>query len=195
MSAICSLKIGNFVISLAALQVVILTISMQPVANISSKWWYFRFMDHWGISKRNNHQSKGADHLLTKNPVHTIKKLPQRAHLRIPWNRRELDSDDVMKYFHVTSHLWGESPDYPHKVPVTRSCDVFFDHYNVVIMSAVASQITSLAIVYSTICSGADQRKHESYTAFVRGVHQWPVNSPHKGPATRKMFPFDDVIM
>ena len=31
--------------------------------------------------------------------------------------------------------------------------------------------------------------------AFVRGIHRWPVNSPHKGPVTRKMFPFDDVMM
>ena len=30
---------------------------------------------------------------------------------------------------------------------------------------------------------------------FVRGIHQWPVNSPHKWPVTRKMFPFDDVII
>ena len=27
------------------------------------------------------------------------------------------------------------------------------------------------------------------------GIHRWPVNSPHRGPVTRKMFPFDDVIM
>ena len=31
--------------------------------------------------------------------------------------------------------------------------------------------------------------------AFVMGIHRWPVNSPHKGPVTRKMFPFDDVII
>ena len=31
--------------------------------------------------------------------------------------------------------------------------------------------------------------------AFVRGIHQSPVNSPHKGPAMRKMFPYDDVII
>ena len=31
--------------------------------------------------------------------------------------------------------------------------------------------------------------------AFVRGIHRWPVNSPHKGPVTRKKFPFDDVTM
>ena len=55
-------------------------------------------------------------------------------------------------------------------------------------MAAMASQITSLTIVYSTVHSGADQRKHQSSAslAFVRGVHRWPVNSPHKWPVTRK---------
>ena len=64
------------------------------------------------------------------------------------------------------------------------------------IMSAMASQITSLTIVYSTLYSGVDQRKHQSSAslAFVRRIHRWPVNSPHKGPITRKMFAFDDVI-
>ena len=66
-----------------------------------------------------------------------------------------------------------------------------------VIMSAMASQITSLTILYSTVYSGADQRKHQSSAslAFVRGIHRWPVNSPHKWPVTRKSFPFDDVIL
>ena len=64
-------------------------------------------------------------------------------------------------------------------------------------MDATASQITSLAIVYSIIYSDADQRKHQSSAslAFVQGNHRGPVNSPHKWPVTRKMFPFDDVIM
>ena len=64
-------------------------------------------------------------------------------------------------------------------------------------MSAIASQITSLTIVYSTVFQGADHRKHQSSAslAFVRGIHRAPVNSPHKGPVTRTMFPFDDVIM
>ena len=70
-------------------------------------------------------------------------------------------------------------------------------HYNDAIMSAMASQITSLTIVHSTVYSGADQRKHQSSASlvFVRGIHRWPVNSPHKEPVTRKMFSFDDVIM
>ena len=66
-----------------------------------------------------------------------------------------------------------------------------------VIMSIMASQITSLAIVYSPICSDTDQRKHQSSAslAFVRGIHRRPVNSLHKRPVTRKMFQFDDVIL
>ena len=70
-------------------------------------------------------------------------------------------------------------------------------HYSDVIMCATVSQITSLTIAYSTVYSGADQRKHQTSAslAFVWGIHRWPVNSPHKWPVTRKMFPFDDVIM
>ena len=64
-------------------------------------------------------------------------------------------------------------------------------------MGAIASQITSLTVVYSTVCSDAEQRKHQSSAslAFVRGIHRGPVNPPHKWPVTRKMFPFDYVIM
>ena len=64
-------------------------------------------------------------------------------------------------------------------------------------MSPMASQITSLGIVYSTVYSGSDQRKHQSSAslAFVRRIHRGPVNSPQKWPVTRKMFSFDDVIM
>ena len=64
-------------------------------------------------------------------------------------------------------------------------------------MGAIASQITSLVIVYSTVFLGADQRKHQSSVslAFVRGIHRGPVNSPRKGPVTRKLLPFGEVIM
>ena len=70
-------------------------------------------------------------------------------------------------------------------------------NYRDVIMGAMASQITSLAIVYSIAHSVADQRNCQSseWLAFVRGIHPWTANSPHKGPATREMFPFDDVTM
>ena len=70
-------------------------------------------------------------------------------------------------------------------------------HYDDVIMGTMASQITSLTIVYSTVYSDTDQRKHQSSAslAFVQGIHRGPVNSPHKWPVTRKIFPFHDVIV
>ena len=70
-------------------------------------------------------------------------------------------------------------------------------HYNDVIMSAMASQITSLTIVYSAVYSGAHQEKLQSSASlvFVWRNQRWPVNSPLKEPVTRKMLQFDDVIM
>ena len=75
--------------------------------------------------------------------------------------------------------------------------NIDIDHYDDVIMNAITSQISSLTIVYSIVNSDADQRKHQSSAslAFVWGIHRGPANSPHKWPVTRKMFPFDDVIM
>ena len=86
---------------------------------------------------------------------------------------------------HFLSRKWLSKP------PKCRS------HYDDVIMTTMASQITSIAVVYSTVYSDADQRKHQTPAslAFVWGNSPGPVNSPHKGPVTRKMFPFDDVIM
>ena len=71
-----------------------------------------------------------------------------------------------------------------------KVCSFSSHHYNDVIMGAMASQLTS-------VYSGADQRKYQSSASltFVRGIHRSPVNSSHKWPVTRKMFPFDDVIM
>ena len=64
-------------------------------------------------------------------------------------------------------------------------------------MGAMASPITGVSIVYSTVCSGVDQRNYLSSTAlaFVMGIRRWPVNTPHRGPVTRKMFLFHDVII
>ena len=94
----------------------------------------------------------------------------------------------------------------PLLVPVRFTLGTCVKHHADVIMTMLASQITSLTVVYTILYSGVDQRKHQSSAsrAFVRGINRdrWiagnspgPVNSPHKGPVTRKMFPFDDVIM
>ena len=109
----------------------------------------------------------------------------------------------IEKAFCIIGLLWREPTAY-------HSCDVTvmssasinvqgltYFHYTDVTMSPMASQITSLGIVYSTVYSDADQRKHQSSASltFVRRIHRGPVNSPHKRPVTRKRFPFDDVIM
>ena len=82
--------------------------------------------------------------------------------------RDELDAPSTWRV-----RIWWSNPN---NVPVMH-------HYCDVIMGVIVSQITSLMIVYSTIYSSADQRKHQSSTslAFVWGIRRWPVNSPHKG--------------
>ena len=102
-----------------------------------------------------------------KHPIHARKGL-------IYWSLDQYGgtvADDVFSY--------SKRPEY---------CAYIKIHYSDVIMGSIASQITSLKIVYSSVYSGADQRKHQSYAplAFVRGIHRWPVNSPNKGPVTRK---------
>ena len=82
-------------------------------------------------------------------------------------------------------HLF--SPDHEQPSTVLTSYNY---HHSDVIMSVMAFQITDVSIVYWTVCSGSDQSKRQSSAslAFVRGIHRWPVNSPHKGPVTRKCF-------
>ena len=89
--------------------------------------------------------------------------------------------------FRINGPLW---------VHVSMSSCLYVQ-YNDVTMGTMASQITSLTTVYLTVYSRADQRKHQSSTslAFARGILRWPVNSPHQGPVTRKMLPFDAAIM
>ena len=95
----------------------------------------------------------------------------------------------ILKGFCVSSRHQKHVPCVWHIQPTS--------HYNDVTMGSVASQITSLTIVYAAVYRGEDQRKHQSSAslAFVRGIHRGPVISPHKWPVTRKMFPCDDVIM
>ena len=83
---------------------------------------------------------------------------------------------------------------------VPFQCPLFasyiLNHYNDVIISAKASQITGVLIVCSTVCSAADQWRQSSASLhFARGIHRSPGDSPHKGPVTWKMIPLDDVIM
>ena len=101
----------------------------------------------------------------------------------------------IMSFPRVFNIVWPSNAEQRHGTcPVTCLSP---NHDNDIIMTTMASQITILTIIYSTVYSGAYQRKHQSSAslAFVRGIHRRPVNSPHKWPVTQKMFPFDDVIM
>ena len=129
-----------------------------------------------------------SSHLLRNNGSLWSNQLVGDLSLSTPDNKN--DADIATLGPHATEGGIGALK----SVPCEYSCD---DHYSDVIMSAMASQITAVSMVLSTACSSADQRKHQSSAslAFARGIHRWPVNSPHKGPVTRKMFPFNDVIM
>ena len=89
-------------------------------------------------------------------------------------------SSDNIRYWHRHISLTFWTPGWFPANPT--SCSPNLVHYSDVIMGAIASQITSLSIIRSTVCSGAGQRRHQSSAslAFVRGIHWWLVNSPHK---------------
>ena len=110
--------------------------------------------------------------------------------------RLALDRRHLLRIL-VHRHKNWNHQDWSHVIFADASRISLYHRYSDVIMTTIASQITSLTIVYSTVYSGADQSKHQSPAslAFVWGIHRGPVNSPHKWPVTRKMFPFDDVIM
>ena len=109
----------------------------------------------------------------------------------------------VMDYTDVLTQGYGNSRVLAMWLPQSRLTKLNGSEYrqhtnnNTAISFRMASQITSLPIVYSTVYSCADQRKHQSSASlvFVRGILRWPVNFPQKGPVTRKMLPYDDVIM
>ena len=65
--------------------------------------------------------------------------------------------------------------------PWSESENRYF-HYNGTIMSTMGSQITSLTIAYSSVYSGADQRRHQNSAslAFVRGIHRHLMTSSCK---------------
>ena len=136
---------------------------------ISNCWcMVFAYYISWYDSARKTFPGSSADNIIEKKSQTNIGWLIAFRLLSFIWN------DWLKSYMHYALF-----------------------HYCDVIMGVMASQITSLAIVYSTVYSGVDQRKHKSSAslAFVPRIHRWPVNSPHKWPVTRKMFPFDDVIM
>ena len=153
------------------------TQSSAVITRSNITWYCTHNCNNWG-----DHQSD-AEH--TKTP-HTS---PWRASHGVFFVNNLEKIDSV-----ITAPLCIS---FPVTTDALKMSAIMAIHYDDVIMGAIASQITSLTIVYSTVYSDADHGKHESSAslAFVRGIHRGPVNSPHKWPVTRKMFPFHDVIM
>ena len=90
---------------------------------------------------------------------------------------------------HITSTASGVTQVYR---PIQNTTKVWAMHYIDVIMTTMASQITSLTVVYSTVYSDADQRKHQSSAslAFVWGIHRdWWIPRT-KGQLRGKCFHF-----
>ena len=128
----------------------------------------FNYLECLGLRSMQDPQ-----HCLHIRFLNLIQKVVKPGHAFLPVVQLGTRTDVVS----FTSHLLALSQHLPW-------------HYSDIIMSTMASQITSVLIVYSTICSNADQRKHQSSAslAFVRRIHRWLVNSPHKGPVTWKIF-------
>ena len=159
---------------------------MAALANVPQHFWIgqlmaYRFEKEWMrgyvLNQENNDWCEHL-HILISEFLRLISFstcLSMISHTEHTYARYPL----TFNWYHLYVYLW------------------LCNHYDDVIIGAMASQITSLTIVYSTVYSDADQRKHQSSAslAFVWWIHRWPVNSPHKWPVTRKMSPFDDVIM
>ena len=121
--------------------------------------------------------------------------MSSRRQRNIPLGGRYIQVSLYWKYFHAMKKLYALHVfiySYHDAVHSGQYCQC-----NDVIRRAMASQITSLTIVYATVNSDADQRKHQRSPslAFVWGIHRWPVNSPQKGPVTRNMLPLDNAFM
>ena len=92
--------------------------------------------------------------------------------------------------------LFGNRGTQCHRWPHEFAASILL-HYINVIMTTMASQITSLTGCLLNLLFGPRSKKTSKLrvTGLCVGNSPGSVNSPHKGPVTRKMFPFDDVIM
>ena len=145
---------------------------------------FVRSCTHYNIHPLNANENAKA---MLSNYIIRNSLTPAQKSDKILWRRELINCVSALYNHSVTCHRTQRS----------GSHDCHIIHYDDVIIGAIASQITSLTIVYSAVYSGTDQSKHQSSAslAFVWGSHRGPVNSPHKWPVTRKILPFHDVIM
>ena len=142
----------------------------------------YAYVSHWPQAPPEDISTIGHNNTLAQIPelLHVLQQHNHRT--RTEWNlRRQLYS--YMCTFSInkcTERRCHTRSDQDRSLMLASIWKTWL-HYNDVIMVAIAFQITSASIVYSIVCSGADQRKHQSSAslAFVQGIHR-PVNSPHR---------------
>ena len=104
--------------------------------------------------------------------------------------------------FRVTGLCAGKPPvtgEFPSQRLVTRSFDVFFD---LCLNKRLSKQSRGWRLETPSSsswrhCNEIKENINQSSAspAYGRGIHRWPAGSPHKVPVTRKMFPFDEIII
>ena len=141
------------------------------------------FWDDFFLQKSNaykvswaNYFSITGSHIQTANPESKVTQFQTRWILTETETTQE---NGTCGNPSIDEHQWTllylkELEEYMNPMANIQCC-----HYSDVIMGAMASQITGVSIVCSTVYAGVDQRKHQSSVslAFVRGIHRWPVNS------------------
>ena len=112
-----------------------------------------------------------------------------------------MPSYGVTKPRRIKNYLWGKNTLFNLQVlsilmMFCKKKEAIIMRYNDAIMSAMASQITSVSIVCNCLFRHRPKKTSKlCVTGPCEGIHRSPVDTPQKRPVTRKMFPFDDVIM
>ena len=69
-------------------------------------------------------------------------------------------------------------------------------HLNIImVISNVHLRSPAIRMIFQELDEANSKNQNLHYWPFVKGIHQWPVGSPHKAPVMQKEFPFHDIIM
>ena len=123
-----------------------------------------------------------SPHLGQRITIYNTYSQPIHTWYKWYWYNYHLEQYDISNRIHINP---ARSQPYPNPKYISFNNGIRGDnsgtfkkpacHYSDVIMSTMTSQITGDLIVYSTVCWGTDQRKHQSFAslAIVWGIHRW----------------------
>ena len=121
-----------------------------------------------------------------------VKKLEMECILSLDNNLLRLTPESCISTYGIISIFYDKSYNWFCRQSIWH--DIVSVQYSDVIISVMASLITGVSLFTQPFVQAQMKKKHQSPASlvFVRAIQRWPVNYPHKGPATRKMFPFDE---